>query len=79
VLDRDPDLGQDLDRLIDPVTRGHPESPLRWTSKSGAKLAAVLQELAHDVVDRTVLRPVRAKGYCLQANATSLIARCCGR
>ena len=68
VLDRDPDLGKDLDRLIDPVTRGDPESPLRWTSKSGAKLAAALQEMGHDVVDRTVLRLLRAKGYSLQAN-----------
>jgi Rhodopirellula transposase DDE domain len=69
VLERDPELGKDLDRLIDPVTRGDPESPLRWTSKSGAKLAQALREMGHDVVDRTVLRLLRAKGYSLQANA----------
>ena len=68
VLDRDPDLEKDLDRLIDPVTRGDPESGLRWTSKSGAKLAAVLREMGHEVVDRTVLRILKAKGYSLQAN-----------
>jgi hypothetical protein len=53
---------------VDPVTRGDPESPLRWTSKSGAKLAAALREMGHDVVDRTVLRLLKAKGYSLQAN-----------
>jgi len=68
ILEREAGLEQDLDRLVDPVTRGDPESPLRWTSKSGAKLAEALRELGHDVVDRTVLRLLRAKGYSLQAN-----------
>ena len=53
---------------MDPVTRGDPESPLRWTSKSGAKLAEALREMGHEVVDRTVLRLLKAKGYSLQAN-----------
>jgi Rhodopirellula transposase DDE domain len=68
ILEREPGLERDLDRLIDPVTRGDPESPLRWTSKSGAKLAEALRELGHDVVERTVLRLLKAKGYSLQAN-----------
>ena len=68
ILEREVGLERDLDRLIDPVTRGDPESPLRWTSKSGAKLAQALRELGHDVVDRTVLRLLKAKGYSLQAN-----------
>jgi hypothetical protein len=59
---------EDLERLVDPVTRGDPESPLRWTSKSGAKLARALRALGHDVVDRTVLRLLKANGYSLQAN-----------
>ena len=68
VIERDPGLEKDLDRLIDPVTRGDPESALRWTSKSGAKLAAALRQMGHEVVDRTVLRILKAKGYSLQAN-----------
>ena len=68
ILEREPGLGEDLERLVDPVTRGDPESPLRWTSKSGAKLAEALREMGHDVVDRTVLRLLKAKGYSLQAN-----------
>jgi Rhodopirellula transposase DDE domain len=55
ILEREPGLEEDLERLVDPVTRGDPESPLRWTSKSGAKLAEALGELGHDVVERTVV------------------------
>jgi hypothetical protein len=54
--------------LIDPVTRGDPQSPLRWTSKSAAKLAQALSQMGHQVADRTVLRLLKAKGYSLQAN-----------
>jgi Rhodopirellula transposase DDE domain len=68
ILEREPGLSEALDALIDPVTRGDPESPLRWTSKSAAKLAAALTEMGHRVVDRTVLRLLKAKGYSLQAN-----------
>ena len=41
---------------------------MRWTSKSGAKLAEALRDMGHDVVERTVLRLLKAKGYSLQAN-----------
>jgi transposase len=68
ILEREPGLSDALDALIDPVTRGDPESPLRWTSKSAAKLAAALTEMGHQVVDRTVLRLLKVKGYSLQAN-----------
>jgi hypothetical protein len=68
ILEREPGLSEALDALIDPVTRGDPESPLRWTSKSAAKLAQSLGEMGHQVVDRTVLRLLKAKGYSLQAN-----------
>jgi hypothetical protein len=68
ILEREPGLAQDLERLVDPVTRGDPQSPLRWTAKSGAKLAEALRELGHDVVERTVLRLLKAQGYSLQAN-----------
>ena len=68
ILEREAGLEEDLDRLVDPVTRGDPESPLRWTSKSGSKLAEASREMGHDVVDRTVLRLLKAKGYSLQAN-----------
>jgi len=68
ITETDPEIVEDLEGLVDPVTRGDPESPLRWTSKSGAKLAEALREKGHDVVDRTVLRLLKASGYSLQAN-----------
>ncbi len=68
ILEREPGLAKALDGLVDPATRGDPESPLRWTSKSAAKLAEALRELGHDVVDRTVLRLLKADGYSMQAN-----------
>src|ERR1700685_4164807 len=44
---QDPSLLQDLEWLIEPVTRGDPESPLRWTCKSLRKLAAELRSMGH--------------------------------
>jgi hypothetical protein len=68
ILKREPGLAEALERLVDPVTRDDPQSPLRWKSKSAAKLAAALRAIGHDVVNRTVLRLLKAQGYSLQAN-----------
>ncbi len=64
----DATLLQDLDRLIDPATRGDPESPLRWTCKSTYHLAAALQQQGHVVSQPTVYRLLGALGYSLQSN-----------
>jgi hypothetical protein len=64
----DPTLVRDLERLVAPDVRGDPERPLRWSSKSGAKLAAGLREAGHEVADRTVLTLMKGLGYSLQAN-----------
>lgn len=64
----DPKVVEDLERLVDPATRGHPERPLRWTSKSAAKLAEGLRELGHELVDRSVLRLLARAGYSMQQN-----------
>ena len=64
----DPTLLAALLALIEPVTRGDPESPLRWTSKSTAKLAAELTRQDHPVSDRTVATLLKNAGYSLQAN-----------
>ena len=68
LADLDPRLAADLERLVDPATRGDPEGPLLWTSLSTEKLAAALRERGHSVSGRTVARMLRAKGYSLQAN-----------
>ena len=64
----DPGLQRALDALVDPVTRGHPESPLRWTCKSTRELAEELGRQNHPVTDRTVAAPLKHEGYSLQAN-----------
>jgi hypothetical protein len=46
---KDPSLLEDLDRLVDPATRGDPDSPLRWTGKSVRRLAEELQRAGHAV------------------------------
>jgi len=66
--ENDPGLQEALDALVDPATRGHPESPLRWTCKSTAKLAEELQRQKHPVTDRTVAMLLKEAGYSLQAN-----------
>ena len=58
-----------FESLIDPVTRGDPMSPLRWTSKSIRALTAALRENGHLVSDFVVRRLLRERGYSLQANA----------
>jgi len=64
----DPGLLAALEALIEPVTRGDPESPLRWTCKSTAKLAAELARQNHPVSDRTIATLLKEAGYSLQAN-----------
>ena len=68
LTETDPGLLQALERLVDPVTRGHPQSPLRWTCKSTATLAEELHRQDHPVTDRTVAALLKASGYSLQAN-----------
>ena len=64
----DPTLLAALMALIEPATRGDPESPLRWTCKSTAKLADELTRQDHPVSDRTVATLLKDAGYSLQAN-----------
>ena len=54
VVELDPEVIKDVDRLIDPATRGDPESPLRWTSKSLAKLCVALAGMGHEISERTL-------------------------
>jgi len=57
-----------LESLVEPVTRGDPQSPRRWTSKSVRKLADELCVQGHQVSARTVNRLLGALDYSLQAN-----------
>lgn len=61
-------LLRDLECLVDPTTRGDPESPLRWTCKSTRKLAEALEVQGHQVSHETVAKLLGQLGYSLQAN-----------
>lgn len=65
---QDPALLVALESLVEPVTRGDPQSPLRWTSKSVRKLADELGTQGYRVSARTVNRLLGALDYSLQAN-----------
>ncbi len=64
----DPGLLAALESLLEPVTRGDPESPLRWTCKSTRRLAAELTQQKHPVGPRTVAALLLKAGYSLHAN-----------
>ncbi len=68
LVDTDPTLWNALDALIDPMTRGDPESPLRWTCKSTRRLAEELCRQRHPISERTVAAVLVEMGYSLQAN-----------
>jgi hypothetical protein len=65
--DDDPTLVRDLEALIEPTTRGDPQSPLRWTCKSTRNLAEALSRHGHRVSYQTVALLLHDLGYSLQA------------
>jgi transposase len=71
-VEKDATLLSDLERLVDPVTRGDPESPLCWTCKSTEKLANELRSQGHKTSQRSVWRLLHELGYSMQSNRKSL-------
>jgi transposase len=68
----DPALREDLERLVEPTSRGDPESPLRWTCKSVRKLSMELKSQGHQTSHRMVAELLHDMGYSLQANKKTL-------
>ncbi len=68
LIAHDPRLPAALDRLIDPETRGDPESPLRWICKSTRTLAAQLTRQKHPISHVKVAQLLKEQGYSLQSN-----------
>ena len=66
LAEKDPELVCELEALVEPTTRGDPMSPLRWTCKSTAKLAAELTRRGHPVSARTVASLLDDLDYSLQ-------------
>jgi len=67
IIDSNPSILA-LEALVEPLTRGDPESPLRWTCKSTSKLAEELRNQGHQVGERTVAMLLHRAGYSLQSN-----------
>jgi transposase len=65
---KDATLVGDLEQLIEPISRGDPESPLRWVCKSVRQLAGELNRQGHQVSHRLVAELLQEMGYSLQAN-----------
>jgi len=72
VIEIDTTLESDLELLIEPVTRGDPESPLRWTCKSLRTLADELGQMGHKVSHTHVGKLLIKLGYSLQGNKKTL-------
>ena len=72
LAESDPGLVVALDALVDPESRGDPESPLRWTTKSTVNLAAELTGQGHAVSTRTVAKLLKELGYSLQGNSKTV-------
>ena len=72
VEEADPGLVPALDALVDPESRGDPESPLRWTTKSTSHLAGELAARGYAVTAVTVARLLKQAGYSLQGNTKTV-------
>jgi hypothetical protein len=68
LTERDPTLLADLKRLVEPATRGDPERPLLWVSKSLDKLAVALAEMGHAISPGSVRKLLTGLGFSRQAN-----------
>jgi transposase len=67
-----PSLADALNNLVEPETRGDPETPLRWTCKSTRKLAEELVRQGFQISHQQVMRMLKADGYSLQSNRKSI-------
>jgi transposase len=67
-----PGLLDALERLVEPATRGDPQSPLKWTCKSTRELSRELKKRGYTVSHSTVARLLKDAGYSLQSNRKTI-------
>ena len=70
-----PSLPMELEKLVEPLTRGDPSSPLRWTCKSVARLSEELSRIGIHIGRQTVARELHKLKYHLQNNRKTLEGR----
>jgi hypothetical protein len=71
-VDLDPSLRSDLEKLLEPATRGDPETPLRWSCKSSRQLSSELNRQGHRTSHRMVVALLHEMDYSLQANRKTI-------
>jgi transposase len=67
-----PDILTELEKFLEPHTKGDPENPLKYTSKSTRKIEAVLQEQGFSISDTAIGGLLKEAGYSLQGNRKEL-------
>jgi len=67
-----PNILKSLDKLVEPTSKGDPENPLRWTSKSTRKLSEQLNKQGYKIGRTSTGRLLQKLGYSLQANKKTL-------
>ena len=67
-----PDILKSLDKLVEPTSKGDPENPLRWTSKSTRRLSEQLRKQGYKIGRTSTGQLLRELGYSLQANKKSI-------
>lgn len=71
ITKKSPEVLVALDKLIDPVTRGDPENPLRWSSKSTIKLAKELNSQGYKITQQSVYNLLKQQKYSMKSNRKS--------
>ena len=72
IIDKDPRIKGDIERILDETTAGNPMSRLRWVNKSTYAIADELGSRGANVSEDTVRRILKLQGYTLQANRKSV-------
>lgn len=72
LVKKTPDLKESLEKLVEPLSRGNPESPLRWTSKSTRALAEEMKKQNQPLSHEKVAQLLRSMNYSLQGNRKTL-------
>lgn len=76
VIDKHPEIKAELNKIIEPHTRGEPESPLLWTSKSLRKISEELKNRGYSISYRVVGDILKSEGFSLQANRKTDEGKC---
>jgi len=72
LVEKNPELKESLEQLVEPLSRGDPESPLRWTCKSTRSLAAEMKKQKKPLSHEKVAQLLRSMDYSLQGNRKTL-------